>query len=359
LLLISDRIDHSRDLERALALWGPCTLLDVATAAESGLRSRRFVVSDVDLSRRESVEALREALAACRGLGTPYLCLLRERSPRSEIQANALGATMILPADTAPAILLRKVDEMLATEADDNDTAQRAQQRFVAASAALTDLLASAARGGPLPVAAINEGVDSINDAADDLDIGGWLDIVWNHDDLTYQHCLLVAGLAAAFARRLRFPPEARRLITSAAVLHDIGKARIPLDILHKPGKLTPAEIAVVQTHPQIGYEMLSKQGSFAREVVETAHRHHEYLDGSGYPQGLRAGEISDVVRMITICDIYAALIERRSYKAPMPAEAAYATLVGMGGKLDADLLRAFRPVVLTEPAGEIAALGA
>ena len=104
---------------------------------------------------------------------------------------------------------------------------------------------------------------------------------------------------------------------------------------------------ANMQTHPQIGYEMLLRQGAFAREVVEAARSHHEYLDGSGYPQGLKANEISDVVRMITICDIYAALIERRSYKAPMEPKQAYAVLVGMGAKLDADLLRAFRSVVL------------
>ena len=103
----------------------------------------------------------------------------------------------------------------------------------------------------------------------------------------------------------------------------------------------------IVREHPRVGYEMLRRQGGFEREIVDAAYRHHEYLDGSGYPRGLRADEISDLVRMITICDVYAALIERRSYKAPMAPEQAYGTLAAMTGKLDSDLLRAFRQVVL------------
>ena len=211
----------------------------------------------------------------------------------------------------------------------------------------MADILAAATEGGVLPVAAIEGGVEAINRAADDRDLGAWLDMVWNHDDATYQHCLLVAGLAAAFARALDFPGEARKLVTSAAILHDIGKARVPLAILHKRDRLTDEEFAIVREHPQTGYEMLLRQGIFAREVVETARSHHEYLDGSGYPRGLKADEISDIVRMITICDIYAALIERRSYKAPMAPGQAYAALTAMGAKLDADLLRVFRSVVL------------
>ncbi|MCV9939780.1 HD-GYP domain-containing protein [Boseaceae bacterium BT-24-1] len=341
-LLITDRPEQSAKLERLLSLWGPCDVVDVHRPTQGGTAPKRLLVSDVDLSNRASVEAVRDRLAERRRNGIPYLCLLRERSPRLTTQANAIGANAILPADIPAKTLLDEIGRIL------NPDGQAPMQRqFVAASAAMADILAAATDGAALPVAAIEGGVEAINRAADDRDLGAWLDMVWNHDDATYQHCLLVAGLAAAFARELGFPEEARKLVTSAAVLHDIGKARVPLDILHKRGKLTVEEFAVVREHPQIGYEMLLRQGAFAAEVVETARSHHEYLDGTGYPRGLRADEISDVIRMITICDIYAALIERRSYKEPMAPEAAYSVLIDMGAKLDADLLRAFRPVVL------------
>lgn len=341
-LLITDRPEQSVKLERLLSLWGPCDVVDLHRPARGRAAPTRLLVSDVDLSNRVAVEAVRDRVAAHTRKGTPFLCLLRDQSPRLTTQANAIGASAILPAGLPAKALLDEVGRLL-----NPDGPTEVQRHFVAASAAMADMLSAAAEGMPLPVAAIEGGVEAINRAADDRDLGGWLEMVWNHDDATYQHCLLVAGLAAAFAHALGFPEGARKLVTSGAVLHDIGKARVPLAILHKPGKLTAEELAILREHPQVGYEMLLRQGAFAREIVEAARSHHEYLDGSGYPQGLKGDEISDVVRMITICDIYAALIERRSYKAPMAPQEAYAILAGMGGKLDADLLRAFKSMVL------------
>lgn len=341
-LLITDRPEESQKLERLLSLWGPCGVVNLNRPAKGGMAPARLLVSDVDLSNRITVEAVRDRVAAHRRKGMPFLCLLRDQSPRLTIQANAIGASAILPAGLPAKTLLDEIGRIL------NPGGYGATQKnFIAASAGMADMLSAAAEGQALPVAAIEGSVEAINRAAADRDLGAWLEMVWNHDDATYQHCLLVAGLAAAFARELGFPEEARKLVTGAAVLHDIGKARVPLAILHKPGKLTAEEVAIMREHPQVGYEMLLRQGTFAREMVDATRSHHEYLDGTGYPQGLRADEISDVVRMITICDIYAALIERRSYKTPMAPQEAYATLIGMGAKLDADLLRAFAPVVL------------
>lgn len=278
-------------------------------------------------------------------------------SPRCQTQANALGATAILPADTPRLVLFEKLDAMLASPGEKEATV-RVRRRFVAASAALGDLLDGAASGGHLPISAINDSVEALNRAAEDGDLDTWLDLVWQHDDATYQHCLLVSGLVAAFAHRLGFSEADRRLITGAAVLHDIGKARIPLDILRKTGKLTAREREVIETHPRLGHEMLAVQGGFAPIVLSVVLSHHEYLDGSGYPQGLRAEQIPDPVRMITICDIYAALIERRPYRAPMPPAEAYATLVEMGGKLDLDLVRVFGEVIVAASAAKLGRQG-
>ncbi|WP_186419948.1 HD domain-containing phosphohydrolase [Bosea sp. CS1GBMeth4] len=346
MLLITDRPEQSAKLERLLSLWGRCDVVDLYRPAAGDERPQRLLVSDVDLSKRAAVEAVRHRLAERRYRKTPHLCLLRDQSPRLTTQANAIGASAVLPADLPSKALLDEIGRILHPQGW-----APMQRHFVAASAGMADMLSAAADGRALPVATIEDSVDAINRAADDHDLGTWLDMVWTHDDATYQHCLLVAGLAAAFACELGFPEEARRLVTCSAVLHDIGKARVPLAILHKRGKPTREELAVLREHPQTGYEMLLRQGAFPREAVEAARSHHEYLDGSGYPRGLKGDEIPDVVRMVTICDIYAALIERRSYKVPMPPEAAYAALVAMGGKLDADLVRAFRPVVLPGPA--------
>lgn len=351
-LLITDRVEDSRPLERMLALWGPCIVVDLTEKLNGNYDAHRVVVSNVELSSKTAIEATKTALRRFRKRGMPFVCLLQDQSRRAVIQAHALGATRILPA-TAPATeILRHISQILDGD-DDSDTESdgpaKVQEHFVAATAALADMLDAAEHGRALPLKTINDSVDSINRAADAADLGAWLDVVWNHDDLTYQHCLLVAGLAAAFARQLGFSTDDRRLLTGAAVLHDVGKAKIPLDILHKKGPLTPAEWDMIRTHPRLGYEMLLEPGHFTGDILDAARDHHEYLDGSGYPNGLRGDQISDVVRMITICDIYAALIERRSYKPPMPAEAAYDVLLEMGGKLDADLVRVFRRIVLDD----------
>lgn len=267
-------------------------------------------------------------------------------SSRCQIQANALGATDILSADVSAVVLLDRIGLLLAPPGQ-SDSAAALGRRFVAASAGLSDLMEAAQAGVGLPAQAIEDSVTALNRAADGGDLNAWLDMVWRHDDATFQHCLLVSGLAAAFAHRLGFREADRRLIAEAAVLHDIGKARIPLDILRKPAGLSPAEREVMRRHPAIGHDMLVAQGGFAPVVLAAVFSHHEYLDGSGYPQKLSGSDIPDPVRIITICDVYAALIERRSYKPPIPPGEAYAALVAMGGKLDRDLVRVFGEVVL------------
>lgn len=314
----------------------------------------RLIVVDIDLSGRMSIETARAALAPRLHAGSHCLFLLRDMSSRCQIQANALGATDILPADVPTAVLLDKIGLLLAPPGQ-SDGAADLGRRFVAASAALSDLMAAAEAGAGLPMKAIEDSVTALNRAADGGDLDAWLDMVWRHDDATYQHCLLVSGLAAAFAQRLGFREADRRLIAEAAVLHDIGKARIPLDILRKPTDLSEPEREVMRRHPGIGHDMLVAQGGFSAMVLSAVLSHHEYLDGSGYPHGLRADEIPDPVRIITICDVYAALIERRSYKPPVPPGDAHATLVAMGGKLDRDLVRVFGEVVLD---AEISRLG-
>lgn len=346
MILLTDRPDQSAKLQRLLSLWGPCTIADARALPRKPRAAERLLIVDLDLSGQEAVSAARAAIAKARAPGVPMLHLLRTPSARAEAQANALGARRVLPAQIEPRRLLDEVDRML----DTAGTASPAmRQNFIAASVGVGEVLSQAAAGKPLPMVAVRESVEAINRAADDLHLDGWLSMVWNHDDRTYQHCLLVAGLAAAFSRRLGFSEEARRLVTAAALLHDIGKARIAVEILNKPGALSPDELLTMRQHPVIGYDMLKSQGGFDEDVIAAARSHHEYLDGSGYPQGLAAAQIPDVVRMVTICDIYAALVERRAYREVMAPEAAYNVLAGMKGKLDPDLLRAFRAVVLPQ----------
>jgi HD-GYP domain-containing protein (c-di-GMP phosphodiesterase class II) len=138
-----------------------------------------------------------------------------------------------------------------------------------------------------------------------------------------------------------------QRRVVRAALLHDVGKAFVPAALLDKQGKLTADEIIILRQHPRRGYEALATQGGFPPEMLDVILHHHEFLDGSGYPNGLRSEQISDIVRLTTIVDIYAALIERRAYRPAFPQARAFAIMENMGPKLDQQLLQAFRPVAM------------
>jgi HD-GYP domain-containing protein (c-di-GMP phosphodiesterase class II) len=101
-----------------------------------------------------------------------------------------------------------------------------------------------------------------------------------------------------------------------------------------------------MRTHPALGHAMLAGQRGISPVILDVVRHHHEYLDGTGYPDRLQGRQISDYVRIVTICDIYAALIARRPYKPPMPPQQALAVLTDLGFKLDRNMLKHFEAVV-------------
>ena len=100
-----------------------------------------------------------------------------------------------------------------------------------------------------------------------------------------------------------------------------------------------------MREHPRRGFDVLAAQGGFPPEMLDVVLHHHELLDGSGYPNALRGNQISDIVRLITIVDIYAALVEKRAYRMQYTHAGAYAMMEEMGDRLDQHLLQAFRPI--------------
>jgi putative nucleotidyltransferase with HDIG domain len=163
------------------------------------------------------------------------------------------------------------------------------------------------------------------------------------HHSQTYQHSLLVTGNIIAFARELRMSEADQVRLSTAAMLHDIGKARIPVPILEKPRALDDGEMLIMREHARYGFEALASVRGIEKDLRDMVVHHHEHLDGTGYPDHLGGAPISDLVRLVTISDIFGALIERRPYKKPMSCKAAYYVLQTMGQKLDADMRREFK----------------
>ncbi len=160
-------------------------------------------------------------------------------------------------------------------------------------------------------------------------------------DDYTPLHEDRVATLALQIGRRLQLDAPRLEALHMAARVHDIGKVDIPLEILNKPGKLNDAEFALIKTHAQTSYDVLSRI-SFSLPVADIVHAHHEYLDGSGYPRGLRGDDILLESRILTVADIVESMSEDRPYRKSLGMPAALEEISRLRGiRLDPDAVDA------------------
>lgn len=177
-------------------------------------------------------------------------------------------------------------------------------------------------------------------------------------DDYTYMHSVAVCALMVALASQLKLNEEQTRLAGMAGLLHDLGKAAIPMAILNKPGKLTDTEFTVVRSHPVEGYHMLKDGGKVPDAVLDACLHHHEKIDGSGYPDKLKGDGISVIARMTAICDVYDAITSDRPYKRGWdPSESLRRMAEWTTDHFDARFFQAFVKSIGIYPVGSLVRL--
>ncbi len=161
-------------------------------------------------------------------------------------------------------------------------------------------------------------------------------------DPYTSGHEDRVATYAVAVARELGLDEEEIEAIRLAANIHDIGKLAIPAEILARPGDLSAEEVALLRTHAQAGSDML-KRVDFPHDPREIVHQHHERLDGSGYPRGLKGDEVCRGAQIVAVVDVFDAMVSNRPYRVSLGVEAALGELAkGSGTKYSAEVVDAF-----------------
>jgi HD-GYP domain-containing protein (c-di-GMP phosphodiesterase class II) len=166
-------------------------------------------------------------------------------------------------------------------------------------------------------------------------------------DGYTETHTRGVALLAVQVGEQLGLPPTQVRSLAIGGLLHDMGKLSVPDEILQKPGALTDEEFAEIRRHPSRGEELLGELGGFGQEIHRLVLDHHERLDGAGYPRGLRGDEIDFQTRVLSVCDVYDALISKRVYRDAWSSERALALLRSeVGAAFDPRCLAALEVVV-------------
>ena len=300
-------------------------------------------VFDFDLNDPTHLLKLKDKLKT-RPKDAKVIFVTEKASRLQETRALAIGATDVVHRPVDARILVSKIWGEAQSLAEENPKfAKTSGPGVLAAADTLRGIFSAACSGVPPDSNAIQSASDAVVGQVEAQGLAAWIDTVRAHHSQTYQHCLLVTGLAVAFGQQLGASRADRQRLSFAGMLHDIGKARIPLAILEKPGRLDDTELAVMRKHPQYGLDALGTVSGLPSEMLDMVVHHHELLDGSGYPHGLMGNEISDLVRIMTISDIFGALIERRSYKPPLSGEAGFQILADMGPKLDKDLVRAFR----------------
>ncbi|MDP2904089.1 MAG: HD-GYP domain-containing protein [Methylovulum sp.] len=173
---------------------------------------------------------------------------------------------------------------------------------------------------------------DCVNSVLNSPDAMLWLTQLKNKDKYTLQHSLNVCILAIVFGRYLNVSNENLVNLGLCGMLHDIGKMRIPLRILNKRVKLENEELEILKTHTTLGYELLKSSDCMDSCVAETALTHHECLDGSGYPRGLKQGSISDFAKIISIVDAYDSMTSDKVYQKGKTHLEAIHTMMTMAG---------------------------
>jgi putative nucleotidyltransferase with HDIG domain len=347
LLLASDRSDRSSELADILRSVGDVDTISTSEIPLAPDSHFAGIVVDINLRAPESVQRVRSRLSTEAYREMPRLFVLAEALHHASMQAWALGATDTISRPFDAGAILQRIHAAFPDSEgyDATDNGKSLNRGVTAAHAVIARMFERLPAGTPLSFDDIVAAENKILKAIRHSSLRQWLTTVGCHHTGTYRHCLFVTGFAVAFAQHLGMREDDQRRLTRAALLHDVGKAFTPVAILDKPAKLNDGEMDEVREHPRRGYDALADQGGFPPEMLDVVLHHHELLDGTGYPNGLRGNQISDIVRLTTIVDIYAALVEKRVYRLPYTHSKAFSVMEGMTGKLDQQLLQAFRPV--------------
>lgn len=347
-LLVMDQEKPFPAFGNALAMALKVERVSRDSLTVENVASARVIVLHCSLRRSADIARLAELIGEDRRKNdTIFVAMGSGRA--CQVQAEALGIERVLPsfrtADdiraAVKAILWRDLSTHLAARSSSISKAIECGERLH------RELGAAMRADRPLPPEVIGATARAICEATRRDGLGGWLDAVQFHHSRTCRHMLSVAGNGIAFGQHLGLHESDIVLIAEACLLHDVGKLFIPISVLEKDGPLSSAERRMINTHPARGAFALQRSGRDDIEVIHAVRDHHEFLDGTGYPNGLGGSCIRPLTRIVTLADIYSALTEERAYKAAMSPRQALTIMAEMKGKLDARLFTAFRSMVL------------
>lgn len=236
---------------------------------------------------------------------------------------------------------------------------QRARAILAEGKTAVTSMFGEIRMGNAINVSEVGPLVDEIsNSIARNPEAFLNLARLKNVDDYTYLHSVAVSGLMIALAKQLGLDGQDLKDAGVAGLLHDVGKALIPNEVLNKPGKLTDEEFAIIKDHPRKGWEVLKVAEGANDMALDVCLHHHERVDGTGYPERISGEKLTLFARMGAVCDVYDALTSNRCYKNGWePVETIRKMAEWRNGHFDEQIFQAFVKTIGIYPSGTLVKL--
>ncbi len=173
-------------------------------------------------------------------------------------------------------------------------------------------------------------------------------------DEYTFKHSVDVATIAMILGKQQGLSKQQVYELGVSGLLHDVGKTRIPTEILNKPARLNDDEFAIMKQHSVYGYHMLEKKGEFNKEICYAVLQHHEKINGKGYPLGFNEKQITPYAKILSVADIYDALVTERPYKSAFSQRDAVEMIMSMTGELDMTAMKSFLESMILYPVDSI-----
>ena len=176
-------------------------------------------------------------------------------------------------------------------------------------------------------------------------------------DEYTFKHSVDVATISMILAKQQGLSRQHIYEIGVAGLLHDVGKTKVPIEILNKPGRLDDEEFAVMKQHSVFSYRMVQNNPEFSNEIALAVLQHHEKINGAGYPMGVNESQITPYAKILSVADIYDALVTERPYKPAFTQRDAVEMIMSMTNELDMKAMKSFLESMILYPVGSIVEL--
>lgn len=348
-LIVDDEKSIQSALSKAIKLLGYDS--SVADNGEEAVRLAYeepfdLIILDIKMDDMSGLEALEKIRAKGKSSKSPVIMLTAYSHPEFVEEAVKHGANDYILKPFNLSLILDRVSVWINANVERSWKELEPEQENLLHMTVktLNDVFNIVRKGGELPYAQIREAADHIITVMDNGQIAGVLDAVRDHDDYTFSHSLRVGIYMSLFGQSLAsFSHDDLVIIATGGVIHDVGKAKTPLTILNKPSELSEEEMKVMMKHVDHTYDILSNTPGVPQLVTDIGWRHHERMDGSGYPQGLKGDEMDVFSKMAAIVDVYVALTDKRVYKPSYTPDMTFEMLKNTPGGLDNGLLQDFR----------------